>query len=109
MGADGACLGLRWSRRGAGNSDAGTCMTWLVSARMDEAGRPWALASSAHSVSCRCRVSSMSTRLVSGSTLRRTRNGRGYVCPVLGGVVELVSFVVGVMGEGVRLSTLGTQ
>ena len=77
MGADGACLGLRWSSRGAGNSDAGTCMTWLVSARMEDAGKPWALASSADSVSCRCRVSSMSTRLVSGSTLRRTRKGRG--------------------------------
>ena len=109
MGADGACLGLRWSNRGAGNSDAGTCMTWLVSARMEDAGKPWALASSADSVSCRCRVSSMSTRLVSGSTLRRTRKGRGYVCPVLGGVVGLASFVGGVRGGGVQLGIPGTQ
>ena len=78
MGVGGACRGRRWSGLGAGNSDAGTCMTWLVSARMDEAGRPsWARARSADSVSCRCSVSSIRIRLVFGSTLRRTRKGRG--------------------------------
>ena len=77
-GVGGACRGRRWSGLGAGNSDAGTCMTWLVSARMDEAGRPsWARARSADSVSCRCSVSSIRIRLVFGSTLRRTRKGRG--------------------------------
>ena len=37
VGVGGACRGRRWSGLGAGTSDAGTCMTWLVSARMDEA------------------------------------------------------------------------
>ena len=77
VGVGGLCLGRCWSGRGAGNNDAGTCMTWLVSARMDVTGRPWAFARSADSVSCRCSVSSIRTRLVSGSTLRRTRKGRG--------------------------------
>ena len=76
VGVGGDCL-RRGSSRGAGMSAAGTWITWLVLARMDVAGCPCAWARAADSVSWRSSISSIWTRLVFGSTLLKTRNGRG--------------------------------
>jgi hypothetical protein len=107
VGVGGDCLVRCVSSRGAGISEAGTRITWLVLAMMDVMGSLCDWARAADSVSWRCSVSNIKARLVFVSTLLKTRKGRRCVSPVPEGAVGFASFAGGGRGVGALGGTLG--